>query len=176
MQLRHLLAPISLLLCAAFVPMASVRADTVLYDNAGFIQGNQSFVDSFNIVTPGTLTISLADVPWLDTPSDLNVFVTSASGPLGTSMGAGTETLQIGPGTFYAHWFGEADGQYKIGVYSLKITFQPQGSTVPLPGALVLLLSGIFVIFAMQWRRIGTSVIALAWAWYPWGNSREPTP
>jgi hypothetical protein len=176
MQLRHFLAPISLLLCAAFVPTGSVRADTVLYNNAGFIQGSQSFVDSFNITTPGTLTVSLADVPWLDPISNLNLFLSTASGVLGTSMGAGTESMQVQPGTIYAHWFGDADGQYQIGVYSLEIQFQPQGSTVPLPGALVLLLSGIFVIFARQWRRIGTSMIALGWAWYPSGSPREPTP
>jgi len=154
MQLRHILGTTILLISAAFVPSGYVRADTVLYDSAGFIQGNQSFVDSFTLTTSGTLTISLADVPWLDPLTNLNVFVTSASGPLGSSMGIGAESMQIGPGTFYAHWFGDADGQYKIGVYSLQIMFRPQGtSPVPLPDSLVLLLSGLGLAFARRWRR-----------------------
>jgi len=153
MQLRHFLTAMALLVCAAFAPIGSVQADTVLYSQAGFVQGSQSFVESFNITTPGTLTVSLADVPWLDTLTDLNLFLTSASGPMGASMGSGTESLQVGPGTIYAHWFGEAAGQYGLGVYSLNITFQPQVSNVPLPGSLMLLLSGLLLMFARQWRR-----------------------
>jgi hypothetical protein len=153
MQLRNFLAAMVLVFCAGFAPLSS--ADTVLYDNAGFVQGSQSFVDSFTITTPGTLTISLADVPWLDTLSNLNLFLTTVSGPMGTSMGSGTESIQVEPGTFYAHWFGDANGQYKVGVYSLEITFQPQMSAVPLPGSLILLLSALGLVFAWQTRRGG---------------------
>jgi hypothetical protein len=166
MQLRHFLAITALLLCAAFAPTGSVRADTVLYDKAGFVQGSQSFVRSFNITTPGTLTISLTDVPWLDTLSNLNVFLTTASGPMGASMGSGTESMQVGPGVIYAHWFGNADGQYKLGAYSLEIMFQPQISAVPLPGSLILLLSGLVLTLARQWRRIASFLVAVAWAWF----------
>jgi hypothetical protein len=156
MQVRNFLATTALVFCAAFAPFGSARADTVLYDNAGFVQGSQSFVDSFTITTPGTLTISLADVPWLDTLSDLSLFLTTASGPMGGSMGSGTESMQVGPGTIYAHWFGDASGQFKVGVYSLEITFQPQISAVPLPGSLILLLSGLGLMLCWQWRRTGT--------------------
>jgi hypothetical protein len=155
MQLRIFLAAAVLLFCAAFTPFDSARADTVLYDSSGFIQGSQSFVDSFTVTTPGTLTISLAGVPWLDTISGLNLFLTTVSGPMGASTGSGTESMQVGPGTFYAHWYGDANGPYNVGVYSLQIMFHPDISAVPLPGALILLLSGLGVMSFWQWRRTG---------------------
>lgn len=148
------------MLCAAFAPFGSAWADTVVYDSSGFVQGSQSFVDSFTVTTPGTLTISLADVPWLDSLSGLNLFLTTASGPMGASMGAGTESMQIGPGTFYAHWFGDANGQYKLGVYSLEIMFHPEFSAVPVPASLILLLSGLGLTFA--WPRRMSSKVALS--------------
>ncbi|MGO9934963.1 MAG: hypothetical protein ACLPV8_24570 [Steroidobacteraceae bacterium] len=171
MQPRHFLAAMALLLCAAFAPRGPVRADTVLYDNTGFVQGSQAFVESFDITTPGTLTISFTDVPWLDTLSDLNLFLTTASGLLGASMGSGTESMQVEPGMIYAHWFGDAAGQYAIGVYSLSIVFQPQAvGTVALPGSLICLLSGLTLVFARQWRRLASFMVALAWAWFQRDN------
>jgi hypothetical protein len=143
MQLKHFLT--AALLCVALARVDTVRADTVMYDSVGFIQGNQSFVDTLNITTPGTLTITLSDVPWLDAISNLSLFLTSASGTFGPAMNGGSESLKVGAGTFYAHWFGEADGQFQLGVYSLKISFQPDVSPVPLPASAILLLSGLLV-------------------------------
>jgi hypothetical protein len=175
MQFRYFPAVTMILVCAGFVPVEPARADTVLYDGAGFIQGSQSFVQSFNITAPGTLTISLADVPWLDTIADLNCFLTTASGVLGTSMGGGTESMRVGAGTFYAHWFGDADGRYDLGVYSLKIMFHPDVNTVPLPRSLSLLLSGLGLLFFGRLRRAAAFLFALAWSWgLPRDGAGEP--
>jgi hypothetical protein len=136
------------------LPFSSASADTVLYDSSGFIQGQQSFVQSFDITTAGTLTVSLADIPWLDTISNLNFFLTTATGTVGASMGAGTESVGLGPGMVYAHWFGDAAGTFGVGAYGIKLMFQPTGATpVPLPGALILLLSGLGLLFGMRYRR-----------------------
>lgn len=151
MQMKHFLAA-AILLCAV-AQVGKARADTIVYDSVGFIQGSQSFVDTFNITAPGTLTISLTDVPWLDTISNLSFFLTSASGTFGPPMNGGSESMQIGAGTFYAHWFGEADGQFQLGVYALKISFQPTFSAVPLPSSLILLLSGLGLMFGRRWSR-----------------------
>jgi hypothetical protein len=143
MNPRQFLATTLVILCAALGQ--SARADTVLYNQAGFIQGQQSFVQSFDITSKGALTITLSDVPWLDTIRDLNCFVSTSSGVLGSTIsGVGTETINVGPGMVYAHWFGDAAGTYGLGVYGLKVTFQSAVvSAVGLPASIVLLLSGL---------------------------------
>ena len=151
MQVKHFFATAILLGIVAHVGTA--HADTIVYDSVGFIQGSQSFVDTFNIAAPGTLTISLTDVPWLDTISNLSFFLTSASGTFGSPMNGGSESMNIGAGTFYAHWFGEADGQFQLGAYAIKISFQPEFSAVPLPSSLILTLSGLGLLFGRQWVR-----------------------
>jgi len=139
------------------LPFCSARADTVLYDNAGFIEGQQSFVQSFDITTAETLTVSLSQVPWLDTISDLNCFVSTAKGVVGQFMsGPGTESLSVGPGMIYVHWFGDANGPYGLGVYGMKI--ESLTTPVGLPGTLILLLSGLGVLFGWQRQRVDSTV------------------
>jgi hypothetical protein len=159
MRLGQLLAAAGLGVGAWMLPLGSACADTVMYDSAGFIQGQQSFVEAFNITTPGTLTVSLSSVSWLDMVTDLNAFVSTPSGVLGSAMGPGTESTNVAPGMVYVHWFGDASGAYDLGVYGLKVTFQPSGvSPVPLPGSLLLLLSGIGFLMAWQYRRPVTAI------------------
>jgi len=150
-RLRNLFAAIMVVGVWAVSP-GMARADSVLYDSVGFIQGKQSFVDSFDITTPGTLTVTLSDIAWLDTIADLNAFVTTSGGLIGKSMGAGTDSFQVGPGMIYAHWFGDANGTYGIGVFGMKITFQPAGTPVTLPPTLIFLLSGLGVLLGWQRR------------------------
>lgn len=152
MHIRQLIIALAGMVAWA-LPFGSASADTVLYDSSGFIQGQQSFVQSFDITTAGTLTVSLSDIPWLDTISNLNFFLTTASGTVGASMGAGTESMSVGPGMVYAHWYGDAAGTFGVGVYGIKLNFQPNGTPVPLPGTLILLLSGLGLLFGMRYRR-----------------------
>jgi hypothetical protein len=158
MKYQHLFTASVLVLSAWLLP-AAARADTVLYDGATFVQGSESFVQSFNISTPGTISISLTQIPWLDSISNLTGFLTTASGVIGKTFD-GTETINVSPGTVYAHWFGEAQGGYDLGVLGVQIMFQP-ATAVPLPASLFLLLSGLGILLGWQ-RRAGTGVPAAA--------------
>jgi len=153
---RHLLPATILALCTWALPFGIAHADTVLYNSSGFIQGQESFVQSFDITTAGTLTVSLSNIPWLDTISDLNVFFTTARGELGSSMGPGTETMKVSPGMIYAHWFGDADGAFGLGVYGLKINFQAANMTTPVPlsTSWIFLLLGLAILFGCSRRRM----------------------
>ena len=151
MRNRGLAAAILILGVSVF-SMSAAQASVVLYDQAGLIQGQQSFVQSFDVTTAGTLTVSLSSIPWLDAISGLSCFLTTSSGLLGSSMSSGTESLSVGPGMIYAHWFGDAAGAFGVGAYGLKIQFQAAGTAVPLPTALVLMLSGLGILFGWQGR------------------------
>jgi hypothetical protein len=127
------------------------RAAEVLYDGTGFLQGTESFVQSFNLSSPGTLTVTLSNVAWPQQLASLNLLLTSAKGMDGPEMGAGTSTFNVGSGNVFAQWFGSAQGPLNTGVYSMEIQFQPAGGiTVPLPTSIALLLSGLGLLI---WQR-----------------------
>jgi PEP-CTERM motif len=154
MKIKHFL-PLCLLAPMLWaMSLQTAGAETVLYNGTSVIQGRQAYVQSFNVTTPGTLTFSVSEIPWLDVVTDLNCFVSTSKGVVGSVMDtAGSETLNIGSGTFYAHWFGDAQGAYGAGVLGVKIQFQPAGPVVPLPSSLILMLSGLGLLGAWQWRR-----------------------
>ncbi len=152
MKVRTLL-PAALLAAACALPgMAS--ADSVLYDSLSIISGQQSTVQSFSVSTPGTLTITLSDLPWLDPVTGLSAFLSTPSAMVGNSFGAGTQSFDVAAGTYYAHWFGTAAGTYNLGVVGMEITFSPSNVTaVPLPASLILMLSAAGMLFGWQPRR-----------------------
>jgi hypothetical protein len=128
--------------------------NVVLADSVGFIKGTQIFTDTFDISTPGLLTVSLSAIPWLDTLQDLNCFVSSPSGGVlhGTFNG-NVESIKVLPGDISVNWYGTAAGTFGVGAYGLHVDFQP----VPIPAALPLLLSGLGVLWGV-------------------GRSRRPAP
>src|ERR1700686_4375470 len=132
--------------------VGSAGASEVIYDGAGFIRGQQAGMESFNISGPGTLTVELTNVAWPVTLGSLNAVISSAAGLLGPEMGSGTESFQVtGGGEIFAQWFGTAQGPLDVGVYALKIDFQPSGvMPVPLPTSIALLASGLAL---LGWQR-----------------------
>jgi len=152
MKIQMFLPVLTLLLTCGLAAEAA-RADTVLYDSASIISGQGGATQALDLTTAGTLTITVTNIPWLDAVSDLTSFLSTATGVVGSKMyAAGSESLSVGPGTYYASWFGDAQGTYNEGVVGVNIQFQPL-SAVPLPATLVLLISGLGVLFGWQQKR-----------------------
>lgn len=129
--------------------VSPAQTPTMLYDSASVIRGYGSYVQGFDITTPGTLTMTVSQIPGLDSISDLTAFVTTPSGVLGTPMGVGTESFKVGPGMVYAHWYGDAQGVFDAGVVGVTVQFLP---AVPLPGSFLLLISGLVLLLGWQRR------------------------
>ncbi len=149
MKIQRVLAAI---MCVAATLAGSSRyaiASEVLYDNAGFVRGQQSFSQSFDLGGPGTLTVTLSNIAWPQSLSSLNLVVSTPSGLLGPEMGVGTDTFKVaGPGMVYAQWFGTAQGPLDVGVYGVKVNWQQVA--VPLPTSIAFLLSGLAL---LAWHR-----------------------
>jgi autotransporter translocation and assembly factor TamB len=152
MKIRHILLASA---AAAALGAQSARASEVLYNGVGFLQGTQSFSDSFTLSAPGTLTVTLGNVGWPQPLSTLDLLVSSSSGALAPSLDASTvmsatETLNVAAGNISANWFGQAaSGGFNAGVYSVEIQYQAT-PTVPLPTSIGLFLSGLAL---LAWQR-----------------------
>jgi len=147
MSLRTAFAALVGIIALQLMSVCPAAADVVMYDGTGFLQGQQSFSESFAVYGPGTLTVTLTNVDWPQSLASLNLVMSTPGGLLGAEMGPGTETFKVaGAGQIYSQWFGTAQGPMDVGVYSLKVEFAP----VPLPASIGLLLSGLAV---LVWRR-----------------------
>jgi hypothetical protein len=156
MNIRHFLGLMVCLLGASAARTAA--ASEVLYDSSGFLSGQQSFVQSFNITGPGTLTVTLGNVDWPQQLASLDMVLSSGSGGLlGPEMGAGTDSFHVNGGLVYAQWFGTAQGPLDTGLYSLNVQFLPSALPVPLPASIALLLSGLGL---LAWQRRGQGAVA----------------
>jgi hypothetical protein len=129
-----------------------VRANTVMYDEASLLVGQGGGTQSLDLSTAGTLTITVTNIPFLDAVADLTSFLSTSSGVVGDKMYTpGSESVSVGPGLYYASWFGNAQGTYNEGVVGVEIQFQP-ANAVPLPASWLLLVSGLGVLFGWQRR------------------------
>jgi hypothetical protein len=158
---KGLLAAMSTLACCA-AGVTPATASQVIYDGAGFLQGTQSFTDSFSVSSAGELTITLGNVNFPTALSGLQLLVSTANGSLGTMQQntAGTSTNDfdvLNAGNVNAQWFGTATGALDAGAYTLEIQFTPNasGSTVPLPTSIALLLSGVALLIWQRKTRAG---------------------
>jgi hypothetical protein len=156
MKLRRFLPVSAFLLAAWAIPAGAARADSILYDGISLISGQQSFTESFSVTAPGTLSFSLSAIPWLDTVSNMSGYLSSASATIiptteSDSPTSTFETYNIAAGTYYAHWAANASGVYNMGVVGMKLDFAP--SAVGLPASLILMLSGLGLLFGWQSRK-----------------------
>jgi hypothetical protein len=156
MKLQKFFPALILLFGGALFSAEAARADTVLYNSASLISGEGGGTQSFDLGESGTLTITVTNIPWLDVVSDLTSFLSTTGGLVGSKMySSGSESFNVGPGTYYASWFGDAQGTFNEGVVGVKVQFQP-ATPVSLPASLVLLVSGLGVLFGWQRPRAPT--------------------
>jgi hypothetical protein len=143
---------VAVLIGAGVLAVGSASASEVLYDSAGFIRGQQSGMESFNVSGPGTLTVELTNVAFPMPLSSLNATVSSpAWGLLGPEMGEGVQSYQVtSGGEIFAQWFGNAQGPLDMGMYALKIEYTQSAIPVPLPTSIALLVSGLAL---LGWQR-----------------------
>jgi len=139
-------------------------ADTMLVEASPYISGTQSTVYSLLAPGAGSLSVSLTDLGWPDRLSNLSFALTTSTDVLKTLDGGGDTTVDLSSaGTYYAIVSGTAQGYWNLGMYSLRIGFSPLGGTpapVPLPGALLLLLSGIAGVFGVKRNRAMVPALA----------------
>ncbi|HEY0748451.1 MAG TPA: PEP-CTERM sorting domain-containing protein [Steroidobacteraceae bacterium] len=153
MKNRYIRSTIASAIVGLAVMSAHARA-AILYDGAGFLTGTQSFSDTLNLPSAGTLTVTLGDIAWPQSLASLNMVVTTPSGALGPEMGIGTSIFNVtAGGNVTTQWFGTAQGPMDAGVYTLEIQFQPLGTVVPLPTSIGLLLSGLGLLIWQRRRR-----------------------
>ncbi len=154
MNIRNILCT-AMCLIGAFAVASKAGAAEVLYDQSGFVAGQQSFVLSFDLPDPGMLTVSLANVAWPQQLASLDMVLSSASGMLAPELGVGTETFKVKGGMVYDQWFGTAQGPLDLCVYSMKVQYQP--NVVPLPASIALFASGLLLLAWQRRQRKGQS-------------------
>jgi hypothetical protein len=133
-----------LLLCRIGVSCA----DTVLLSDTTLISGTETADFSFTAPGPGTVSVTLTNIAWPQTLSNLNFLASTPSTVLSSWSTSGSQTGSFGvsgSGTYFADVQATAQGPMNLGVYSLELTFSPQ-APVPLPASSWLLLAGLLTI------------------------------
>jgi hypothetical protein len=125
----------------------STDSTSVLLTESTLVINQQSNVYDFTAPGPGTLTVQLEDLTWPDPLNSLTFSLDSARSVLGWIASAGELTLSItNGGSYFVDVTGDAGGALDLGLYSMQVDYYPHGATVPLPGSLVLLLSGLGIL------------------------------
>ncbi len=138
---------------------ADTLSPDVLLAQSTLVINQQSDVYDITAPGPGMLTVQLEDLVWPDALSSLSFSLDSARSVLGWVASAGELTLSIARGgSYFVDVAGDAGGALGLGLYSVQVDFYAQGAQVPLPGALVLLLSGLATLVGahltwMHWMR-----------------------
>jgi hypothetical protein len=141
MKLRHYF--LTALAVLAIAVGASARADTIVNRNVMVGTPSVPMIETLSLTSAGALTVTVTDLLWPQALQSLSFAITNNQGVLESMSGAGQLTYNAtGPMTLFANVFAVSNSLAGSGGYHINVSFSP--SVVPLPGALWLLLSGIF--------------------------------
>jgi hypothetical protein len=138
------------LLLGALFGAQPAQAESVVLAETGLIVGGQTADFSMDLPGPGTVSIELTDLGWAMPLSSLTFSITTANSVLDSMSGPGNSTFNVSSGgAYFAHVGAQAQGALDLGVYSLDVLFNPQGSMVALPASIWLLLGGLVAVASL---------------------------
>jgi hypothetical protein len=137
---------IGLLTVAGFFA-THARAETLVQKNVMVSLPTTPQIESLNITSPGTLTVTLGDLGWPKMLSSLSFAVTNATSVLAQMTGVGSLVYDVtSPGAFFAAVYAQPDASVGTGLYHINVDFSPAAPPpppVPLPASVWMLLSGV---------------------------------
>lgn len=137
-----------------FVAAGPAQSAPVAYEKVGFIEDMGYFNDAFIIDEPGIYKATLADFDFPNSFDTLSLLVGSAVEQKGSLAAPGSFSFDAVAGNYYLSLLGVAGGALNLGLYGVQIQQMVAVPTpVPLPAAVVLLMSGLGVLGGMRWRR-----------------------
>ncbi len=125
-------------------------AANVVYQDVDFFESKGSNSEAFQINSAGIYKATLTDFKFPSSFSGnfaLGV-VSGGNEMVGSTAGPGSFTFQATVGTYWASVFGVTAGSLDLGLYGIRIEqLSGQVSAVPLPAGMLLLASGLVVLF-----------------------------
>lgn len=120
-------------------------AANVVYQDVDFFEGKGTHSESFQVDAAGMYKATLTDFKFPSSfSSNFGLLVSTSNVALNSTLGPGSFTFQATPGTYWASVFGVTSAPLELGLYGIRIE---QVIATPLPAGLLLLASGLVVLF-----------------------------
>lgn len=164
---RPWMAALPVALCATAFGGAAHASTVVLVDTPVLVGANGPVTNAgadplasrrLDFKTPGKLSVTLTALALPESLSSLSFKLSDDTGRnWGSIAGIGTQTFEVGAGSFFALSYGNAksapgaaQGVAPWCVYGLRIEFTPVTSEVPVPLAAPLLLSALGLLYRFR--------------------------
>jgi hypothetical protein len=124
---------------------AALAANVAVYEDVDFFDSKGRSSESFLIDTAGVYKATLTDFKFPGSFSgNFGLMVSTSNSALDSTMGPGSFTFHATPGTYWASVFGVTSAPLDLGLYGIRIE---QIMAAPLPGAMLLLMSALVVLY-----------------------------
>lgn len=147
------------LMALGILSIAPVHAALVQYEKVGFIEGSSYISEAFTIGDEGWYRATLTDFTFPSAFASLSLDLTTGADTIKTLSAEGGQSIydfHADVGTYYANLTGDMAGN-SLGLFGIQVKSLTSTGTgvapVPIPGAVILLISGLCVLGQMAWRR-----------------------